>query len=236
MLKEILKNALLGVAIACSFAAVSVGTYAIIDCISKTNTDAIQKEETNNIYTIKFDANGGVGTMENIVFTTGTNMTTILPKCTFTKEGWSFCGWSTTTNYKGIFATPGPDNGSYTLDDVFFQDKKNEITYYAIWGKLMIFDPQGADDTYGSRKWYIIEEDIEWFNEKANNPQFGSYSIKKSGYLFGGYFTEPNGGGIQYFDEHFMSTDNFIIENGRTLYAFWVQIPTSDDTSSDSTT
>lgn len=59
-------------------------------------------------------------------------------------------------------------------------------------------------------------------------PTFGSAMPaatmpKRSGYVFGGYYTEVNGGGTQYYTAAGGSARAWDIANGRTLYAKWTQ-------------
>ena len=77
---------------------------------------------TGIVYTVSFDANGGVGEMAPLLctYTVPTN----LPACAFTRDGWGFKGWTT--------------NGA---DDVLFADRARvtnltttaEVTLLACW-------------------------------------------------------------------------------------------------------
>ena len=78
---------------------------------------------TGLVYTVSFDANGGVGAMTNMTCTY--DVSTNLPACTFTRDGYGFKGWMTNVN-----------------DEVLFQDrarvtnlttKAENVTLYACW-------------------------------------------------------------------------------------------------------
>lgn len=73
-----------------------------------------------NAYTVKFDANGGTGTMPNASFIYGTGKP--LPANTFTKESNTFLGWSKTrtsavvyTDKQIISTLTATNNGTVTL-------------------------------------------------------------------------------------------------------------------------
>ena len=48
-------------------------------------------------------------------------------------------------------------------------------------------------------------------------------SPTKSGYDFGGYYSEPDGEGIQYYNSSMESVHDWDIEKNTTLYAYWVK-------------
>ena len=78
------------------------------------------------------------------------------------------------------------------------------------WTKTITLDQQGG--TGGSEE---IEVVYGCSMKAATAPS-------KSGYTFMGYFTEPNGGGTQYYDADMSSTHNWDINtNQNTLYAKW---------------
>jgi len=77
-------------------------------------------------YTIKFDSNGGIGSMQAQKVTYDT--TVKLTKNTFTKEGYQFKGWATT-----------PSGNVVYQDEVSIKNLSNtqgEITLYAVWEKI----------------------------------------------------------------------------------------------------
>lgn len=53
----------------------------------------------NNTYTIKYNANGGTGTMENSSATC--NTTNVISRCTFENKGYTFIGWNTEADGSG---------------------------------------------------------------------------------------------------------------------------------------
>lgn len=70
-------------------------------------------------YTLRFDANGGEGTMEDLTYTHGQDQS--LTKCGFTRAGYDFLGWATAAN-----------------GDVEYHDQQSlsitqDTTLYAVW-------------------------------------------------------------------------------------------------------
>ena len=70
-------------------------------------------------YTLRFDANGGEGTMEDLTYTHGQDQS--LTKCGFTRAGYAFLGWATAAN-----------------GDVEYHDQQSlsitqDTTLYAVW-------------------------------------------------------------------------------------------------------
>lgn len=59
-------------------------------------------EKGLNPFTVSFNANGGTGTMVDV--TTGSLYT--IPECSFTKSGYTFVGWATSTDGAVVY-TPG---------------------------------------------------------------------------------------------------------------------------------
>ena len=76
---------------------------------------------TPNQNTIKFNSNGGSGSMSNV--TVATDTTTTLPQNAFTRTGYEFAGWSTVANGSVAYA----DKASYTMGT------NSSYTLYAVW-------------------------------------------------------------------------------------------------------
>lgn len=70
-------------------------------------------------YTLRFDANGGEGTMKDLTYTHGQDQS--LTKCGFTRSGYAFLGWATEAN--GGVAYHDQQSLSITQD----------TTLYAVW-------------------------------------------------------------------------------------------------------
>ena len=79
---------------------------------------------TANVYTVKFDANGGNGNMGNQAFTY--DVEKALSANVFTRVGYTFAGWATTANGETEY-TNGKTVSNLTADN------NGEVTLYAVW-------------------------------------------------------------------------------------------------------
>lgn len=70
-------------------------------------------------YTLRFDANGGEGTMGDLTYTHGQDQS--LTKCGFTRAGYGFLGWATAADGKVVYH----DQQSLTIT--------KDTTLYAVW-------------------------------------------------------------------------------------------------------
>lgn len=70
-------------------------------------------------YTLRFDANGGEGTMEDLTYTHGQDQS--LTKCGFTRAGYDFLGWATA------------ENGNVAYHDQQSLSITQDTTLYAVW-------------------------------------------------------------------------------------------------------
>ena len=90
-----------------------------------------------NTYTIKFDSNGGTGTMADIDATYDSVVK--LPANGFTKADHKFAGWA---------KTPSADDGTIDFSDqsdVFNLAKSGNVTLYAVWTKKNVLHPDLDD-------------------------------------------------------------------------------------------
>lgn len=76
-------------------------------------------------YTVSFDSTGGKGTMQDQVFTYG--VTKSLPVCTFTRDGYSFQGWTTDPTSAVVMYSNGMVVYNLSNED------RGHVTLYAIW-------------------------------------------------------------------------------------------------------
>ena len=96
-------------------------------------------EWTANSYTVTFDKNDGTGTMANQSFKYDTAQNLSANK--FTREGYSFQGWSTTKTGAVVYV----DSASAKN---LTADKDGSVTLYAIWkadSQVIQFDVNGGD-------------------------------------------------------------------------------------------
>ena len=141
-------------------------------------------------YTVSFNANGGTGTMVDV--TTGSLYT--IPECSFTKSGYTFVGWATTSDGDVVY-TPGK---KITLT--------TDLTLYAIWriNRTISFNSNGGTGTMDA----VTQAD-------GTNYTIPECSFTKDGYTFIGWATTSDGA-VEY-NPGVVTT----LTGDLTLYAKW---------------
>ena len=158
---------------------------------------------TANKYTVTLNQQNGSGGTSSVTATYGAAMPSItLP----TRTGYTFGGYFTGTNGAGTqyYTAAGKSARAW--------DKTDATTLYAKWTAktcTVTFDQQSGTGgstsvtaTYGSAM------------PTATMPT-------RTGYTFGGYFTEKNGTGTQYYTAAGASARAWDIASATTLYAKW---------------
>ena len=126
-----------------------------------------------------------------------------LDKNTFTYEGHTFINWNTKDDGTGT---------SYT-DEQSIQIT-NDITLYAQWRKEKFYITFNANSGTGTMSTQQYSYNV---SQKINTNTF-----TKTGYIFTGWNTEPNGSGTSYTDKQ-----NIKLNDDITLYAQWAEYDVS---------
>ena len=149
-----------------------------------------------NTYYVKFNANGGSGTMSSQLFTYGTSQN--LTTNAFTRDGYKFAGWATSTSGSVVYANEesvknltSTNNGTYNLyakwipygDCVFFKNNLN-------WDEVYV---------------YFYSSDKYWTDDKGTGANMDSEFPMSSGHRphyrkFRGKMTRIGLTDIWYFD------------------------------------
>ena len=174
------------------------------DTVTTDITLYAEYEEVN--YTVTFDANGGEGTMDPQVFRY--NQPQYLTKNTFTREGYTFAGWSTDPN--AATAT------YYDQQQFTFGEGNSNITLYAVWTTVqytVTFDANGGTWGEGVDNVQYVSvnagSSVEFLNEPTN-----------VGYTFGGWYRDTNLNGT--IDENeTIWLERYTVGNNITLLAKW---------------
>lgn len=159
---------------------------------------AVWGQNTTKTWSITYNANGGENAPSPQTANVGQSITITYSKPT--RTGYTFLGWSTwsgATEPESIF-TPG-----YSYKSDF------NLTLYAVWEKqedryTISFDLQGGSGEFNPLKgkygeaWYL--------------PNRAPY---KSGYIFKGWATSPDG------NPEYQPDDIYTIYGNATLYAVW---------------
>ena len=157
--------------------------------------------------TIKFDLNGGEGTVPEDI-TTYYQGRFDIPKAALTKEGYTFLGWDYNANKSGWayieYQNGATDNGYY---------EQTSRTLYAIWGAPVniTFDLNGGEGT--------IPEDITGINY-GDQFTIPSVTLTRLGYNFIGWARRQNANG-DYDWSNGTTTSSRFISGNFTIYAQW---------------
>ena len=157
--------------------------------------------------TIKFDLNGGEGTVPEDI-TTYYQGRVDIPKVTLTKEGYTFLGWDYNANKSG-WAYIEYQNGE--TDRTYYE--KTSKTLYAIWGAPVniTFDLNGGEGT--------IPEGITGLNY-GDQFTIPSVTLTRLGYNFIGWSRRQNANG-DYDWSNGTTTSSRFISGNFTIYAQW---------------
>ncbi|MGN0437422.1 MAG: InlB B-repeat-containing protein [Lachnospiraceae bacterium] len=160
-----------------------------------------------NKYNIKFNANGGTGTMSNQVFVYG-DIQRPLTLNKFTKTGYTFVGWATSTtnaaNQVVKFKNGQKINNLSTVSG-------KTINLYAVWIKnttsfRIIYNLDGGTNHSLNPNSY-----------KVTSPTITLYAPMKEGYAFAGWYSDAN----------FKNKVTCITKGSfgpKTLYAKWIPL------------
>ena len=150
-----------------------------------------------NANKVVFNANGGTGTMSEMII--ATDASAILTKNAFTRVGYVFAGWATSSNGNVVYS----DNATYTMGP------NASYTLYAKWNpnkNTIVFNANGGSGSMSNQ--YIYSDMSAALNKNT---------FYRSGYKFAGWATTSSGS-ILYKDGavYAMGTSSTY-----TLYAKW---------------
>lgn len=131
-------------------------------------------------YVLRYDANGGTGTMEGQTFPHG--QAHPLEKCAFSREGYRFVGWATESTDKVKYG----DQESIKLDEEFpnLTNDNDVVTLYAVWEEQSVTLSYEPNDTeLGSVS--SASETVDAVTGTAK----GSIAQPKSGARFDGWYS-----------------------------------------------
>ena len=159
-----------------------------------------------NSYTIKYNANGGSGSVSstNQLYTADV---TLPDSNALTKSGYALIGWSPVQD-----ATVATYQTGQTVNRLTGENN-GTVTLYAVWAKnefTVKFDGNGS--TSGSMELQTIG-----YSEAT---ELNSNAFERAGYEFKGW-SEAANGDVKYTDGASIKVDNALTNNALTLYAVW---------------
>ena len=187
-------------------------TFSSSDTTSgKYGNATLTAQWTANTYTVKFNSNGGTGTMSDETFTYDKSQA--LTSNTFTKKGYTFAGWSTDKS-----ATSAKYQNKASVSNLTTQNG-GTVTLYAVWSAntyKVSFNANGGTGT-------MSDETFTYDQSKA----LTANAFTRTGYMFSGWNTSSDGNGTSYSDS--ASVKNLASADGSsaTLYAQWKIINTT---------
>ncbi len=177
-----------------------------------------------NQYTVAYNANGGTGTVKSQSAVYDENLS--LRKNSFVREGYTFAGWNTLSNGKGMSCEE--KQSVKNLTDVH----KGTVTMYAQWrpNKLSVaYDANGG--TSVGRPYDIRTYVNEWnYATPASAPEkFASFGLERTGYskrAGAEWNTAANGTGTSYHENQTYGMLDYAADlktgdRSRRLYAQW---------------
>lgn len=164
---------------------------------------------TPDKYTVKFDANGGMGTMKNQSFSYG--KTAALTANAFKRTGYLFVGWS--SDFKAGASSVQFQNKAKVQNLSFVNG--DTVTLYAVWEPISYRIAYNANRGTGDMSYdggYCSYD--KTYTLEANH-------FARAGFTFTGWNTKADGKGKSFADEAEIS--NLSTKNGATitLYAQW---------------
>ena len=153
-------------------------------------------------YTVKFDANGGSGTIDDVTFFT--DIQTMLPSNTFTREGYGFAGWATSPN--------GPVEHANMKSVNNLTDGGSAITLYAVWRGNSYTVRYNANGGSGNTMYN------QSFTYDAAPQALRTNTFTRTGYVFKGWATSRDGA-VEYTNGE--SVINLSTGATVDLYAVW---------------
>ena len=150
--------------------------------------------------TINLDLQGGDGGTTSV---TGTFSTAMPAASAPTRNDYTFGGYFTSVGGAGTQYYNAQMTSTHTFDI------PSGTTLYAKWATNISFNKQGG--TGGSDNVNVVYG--------AEMPT--ATAPTRTGYTFGGYFTENNGNGIQFYNASMQSVKNWNLSSNVPLYALW---------------
>ncbi|MBQ2629948.1 MAG: InlB B-repeat-containing protein, partial [Kiritimatiellae bacterium] len=146
----------------------SKGTYSWTPNSSQTNywklaytagTANYSATFRSNTYTVKFNANGGSGTMTSLSCTYGQNAT--LTANGFTRPGYAFLGWMTSANGTAAAFSDGQSM------NIPFSESSGTMNLYARWTDKWYVDADSGDDANEGTSWSQAFKTIQHAIDKS---------------------------------------------------------------------
>jgi len=176
--------------------------------VTQATAHTLHARWTANTYTVRFDGGGGAGTMADQAFTYDTPQA--LRLSTFLRTGYNFTGWM--TNGTAVAFSDGQTVSNLTTV------ASETVTLTAQWaaqgGIVVTYNYNGATGGMSG-----VNKTVTYDGTYGMLP-----NPTRTGYTFAGWFTALTGG------MQVDATTPVTRTDGHTLYAQWVEVPSSTTT------
>ena len=171
-----------------------------------TDNITLYAQYVPNVYSVMFDRQGGFGGSEGVNAVYGEDMTKASAPV---KLGYAFFGY---------FTEPGGNGVKYYNADMSsaavwgVEEAEGGVTLYAHWqAEVYTVTLDGCGGIGGTGE----------ISATYNSPMPAAEAPQRVGYIFEGYYSEPNGRGIKYYNEDMTSANVWIHVGSATIYANW---------------
>ncbi len=175
--------------------------YEYIVPVTDAGFNIFQATWVGKPVTIRFNANGGEGSMKDRIVTLGESFEMISNK--FTRKGYTFDGWATSENGPKVC----DDKGNFSVGN------ENGTTLYAVWkvapSKVIFHINYGTEDV-------TLEQEIY----RGNFENLNACGFYRGGYNFLGWATTPIGA-VEYIDKAVFQMGQVFEQH---LFAIWSPI------------
>lgn len=166
-------------------------------------------------YNVRFDANGGTGTMDDLALTATTSAYGTLPNCTFTYPYHKFVGWNTRPDGQGQSYSAGALSSFIYNEDTSKEVADGEtVTLYAQWQETTYTVKLNGNGASGSMA------DLTLGTEAGEYGALPESTFYWWDHEFKGWNTQADGSGMNY-DPGVLSSALGAGGSTVTLYAQW---------------
>jgi uncharacterized repeat protein (TIGR02543 family) len=158
----------------------------------------------SNTYTVKYNANGGTGTVADQTFTYGTSQS--LSSNSFTRTNYTFAGWAASQTATSPVYTAGERVSSLTTVP------NDTVNLYAVWYNNYTIVFNGNGSTSGSMSNQTI----------YGSGQLNANNYTRPNYVFAGWSTSQTATSVTYADKASVPTNLAAAGGQITLYAVWI--------------
>ncbi len=165
---------------------------------------AVLSDGNAHAYAVRFDANGGNGSIPKRVYAIGDDV--ILPDGEFTRDGWTLVGWAVEPEGPAIYPAEGSIEGGIEAAN------RQTVTLYARWAQSRYnvhFDANGGEGAIADESLWIGIPD--WLSSNV---------FTRVGYTFAGWATVADGE-VEYGDRALVTNLTETADETANLYAVW---------------